>query len=452
MTKLKRYILISALVATFAVVAPLVLSFASGYRYNWQKKSIEKTGIIRVDTEPSGATLLINGKRASKTTPVSVPRLLPEEYEVEIELDGYLPWKKTLAVESGRTTFAKTVTLIEDVLPRIILRKNIIESVFSSDGTAIAYISTDEQWAELTHRDFRTGQKMLLSRFGIEKYSKLSLSMSPDGSHLMMIALTPETNQRTITVYEIGVTKTATTISELPSTSDFNYCWSGNDSAILATDNKLFLARVNQDVQALFATSQEKIVDVHCTRDNYWLLLESVDGLKLTKLPKENPLLPVLVNTLRTDERRFVSGKEDLLWLGGDGLSGGLALNPQNNSSFRTPEAAGMKWEYAGDNGRVLLWNDFEVFLIDFVKPEPELITRLGTPILDVAWHPDGSYALFVTGTGVTAIEIDSRNRRNIFRLVEFGAVDSIVVLKESNLLRFVGSIGNQRGIYERPL
>jgi len=452
MTKLKRHILVATLFATFAVVAPLVLSFASGYSYNWRKNTIEKTGIIRVDTEPSGATVLVNGKRASKTAPVSVPRLLPEEYVVEIELDGYLPWRKTLIVESGRTTFAKTVNLIKDMLPRLILRKDIIESVFSQDGAAIAYISRDEQWAELAHRDFRTGQSLLLSRFGAEKYSDVSLSLSPDGSRLMMNAVLSKENERVIDIYEISLTGTAKAINDLPAKSDLHFCWTENADAVLATDTKMMIVRDEQEPQTLFATSKDTIRDLHCTKDNYWLLIETEAGLNLTKIPQDKPLAPEVVKTFRVDERRFVSGKNDLLWLSGDGLSGGLALNPQEDSSFRTPEATGIEWEYAGENGRVLLWNDFEIFLIDFVKPEPELITRLGTPILDVAWHPDGSYALFVTGTGVTAIDLDSRDRRNIFRLVEFGAVDSMSIYEESSLLRFVGSIGNQRGIYERPL
>ncbi|MFH1046998.1 MAG: PEGA domain-containing protein [Patescibacteria group bacterium] len=446
-----RYTLIISLMATFTIVAPLILLHASGYRYNFKKNIVEKTGIIYVNSEPPEAQVFVNGQWINEPAPVSVTRLLPEEYDIEIKLDGYLPWRKTLTVESGQTTFAKGVNLIKDTLPKLMIRHDITDSVFSQDGTTAVFVSSDDEWSDLMRYDFGTERTLSLAKFAADKYSRLELNMSPDGTQLLVNGKLKIDGNISVTLYDTDLTEASFEIPELAAATDMQYCWSDDSSLLIATPDKLSSVSEDRTIQTIFIAGQDAIKDVFCTSSYYWLLIDAEEGLQLTRLDKNNPTLPETIATLTHRHRRFVDGKDDLLWLSGDSQIGGLAINPQTGHSFRTPEVTKINWEFSDGNGRVLLSNDFEIFLIDFVRPEPELITRLGTPIESVAWHPNGSYALFATSTGITAIELDNRDRRNIFRLVEFGTVETMSVNRESNLIRFVGSIGNQRGIYERP-
>ncbi|MEK9152253.1 MAG: PEGA domain-containing protein, partial [Patescibacteria group bacterium] len=92
------------IIAIFMVVAPAVLLTASGYRYNWKKNSIEKTGVIRIDSAPPGADVIINDRIQRRKTPSLVTALLPDAYRIRLKKNGYLSWEKTLEVASGRTT------------------------------------------------------------------------------------------------------------------------------------------------------------------------------------------------------------------------------------------------------------------------------------------------------------------------------------------------------------
>jgi hypothetical protein len=453
MSKRKRQFLVLFLFSTFFVVAPLVLSFASGYRYSWTKNRIEKTGIIYVDAVPDEAEVWLNGKRVPRSLPVSVPRLLPEDYEVSVRLAGYLPWSKMLSVQSGQTTFAKTIHLLPDALPQLNTTANITKSAFSADGSAAAYLTLDEDWLELRHYDFTTGEKILFGRFGAEKFSATDLSMSEDGSHVLLNAIDALTGSRTVSLYSVAASAAALTVDELSATTELNYCWSNNNELIFSTGQKLISASAEDgQVANLFASGHNRIADLLCADNNYWLLIEDGGGEKLTRLNKDNPLLPEEVMTTPQAGYKFISGKEDLLWLGNERLKEGLAIKPADAGSFSIPFGTNLTWEFDNENGRVLLWNDYELFLIDFVQPRPVLLTRLGTPIRDVAWHPSGNYALFSTDTGITAIELDGRDRRNIYRLVEFSKVNSMTVDREGERLLFSGSIGQQRGLFERPL
>jgi hypothetical protein len=53
-----------------------------------------------VDSRPSGARVLLNG-RARGTTPLTLDSLAPGDYEVTLQLSGYQPFTTTVTVSAG---------------------------------------------------------------------------------------------------------------------------------------------------------------------------------------------------------------------------------------------------------------------------------------------------------------------------------------------------------------
>src|SRR3989339_978274 len=97
---IRRKIVVLILLLTFFASAPLILLYASGYSYSLKKNRLEKSGILKVDTVPDGATVSLDDKATRRTTPVSIGHLTPEQYLVTINKPGFLPWSKTLMIES----------------------------------------------------------------------------------------------------------------------------------------------------------------------------------------------------------------------------------------------------------------------------------------------------------------------------------------------------------------
>ena len=58
------------------------------------------TGSLTVESRPTGAGVVINGK-PSGTTPVTITDLPPGEYRVSIMLDGHRPFATTVRVIAG---------------------------------------------------------------------------------------------------------------------------------------------------------------------------------------------------------------------------------------------------------------------------------------------------------------------------------------------------------------
>ena len=133
-----RRILYIIFIAAFLIITPLIIIYASGYKIKLKNGlkldlSFEKTGMLVLDTNPAGAKIYLNGepqqlflkKYYSKnesflSTPAKIKNLLPGDYEVKMEIAGYWPWQKKLAVLPSASTYAEDVYFFKKNLPVII--------------------------------------------------------------------------------------------------------------------------------------------------------------------------------------------------------------------------------------------------------------------------------------------------------------------------------------------
>ncbi|MBI4133517.1 PEGA domain-containing protein, partial [Candidatus Uhrbacteria bacterium] len=116
MTRTTRAVIFYTFLALFLVVAPTVLLYTSGYRYNLRRGRIEQVGGLVLKSMPRDALVTLNGKTLGARTPTNL-KLAPNEYEVEVRRDGYHSWTKTLLVESRATTFAEDIVLWKESVP-----------------------------------------------------------------------------------------------------------------------------------------------------------------------------------------------------------------------------------------------------------------------------------------------------------------------------------------------
>lgn len=132
MTLSTRRFLYITFILLFVTITPLVSLYASGYKLGGGFK-VEKTGILILDTAPREAKIYIDGKPEQKfwrkifnvdasyiRTPAKIKNLLPGEYFVKMEIDGYWPWQKKLKILPGQSTYAETVTLFKRDVPIIV--------------------------------------------------------------------------------------------------------------------------------------------------------------------------------------------------------------------------------------------------------------------------------------------------------------------------------------------
>lgn len=104
MTLRARFTLIAFGVIIFAVLGPIIILTARGFRYDFSENRLIRTGTIVIKTDPRKALVFINNIEASDT-PFVKRFLLPGEYPIEIKKDGFRTWQKRVAIHEQQVTY-----------------------------------------------------------------------------------------------------------------------------------------------------------------------------------------------------------------------------------------------------------------------------------------------------------------------------------------------------------
>src|SRR3989339_1743380 len=88
----------SIFILIFLGLSAYLLFYGLGYRFNFDKNTIEKTGALFIKSYPRGANIYVNEKIYKDKTPAVVNRLLANNYQIKVAKEGYHDWQKTLTV------------------------------------------------------------------------------------------------------------------------------------------------------------------------------------------------------------------------------------------------------------------------------------------------------------------------------------------------------------------
>lgn len=120
-------------VLLFLIISPIVLFYAFGYQLDIDSLTLQKTGSLVIKTEPGGAKIFLNNQAqknflkkfynaagAYRLAPTKLKRLVPGDYQVRLELDGYWPWEKRLPIYANESTFVENVRFFKKSQPQFV--------------------------------------------------------------------------------------------------------------------------------------------------------------------------------------------------------------------------------------------------------------------------------------------------------------------------------------------
>jgi hypothetical protein len=79
MSRRFRRFLFYLFVTIFLLIAPVIVLYAYGYKYDFERKKFIETGAFRIKTQPKRAKIYLNDKLLAKSTPVLIRGLLPPQ-------------------------------------------------------------------------------------------------------------------------------------------------------------------------------------------------------------------------------------------------------------------------------------------------------------------------------------------------------------------------------------
>lgn len=133
----------------------LLGALATGWQYDFATGELRETGLIIMNSEPSGANISLNDTSIKQQTPYRATNVLPGNYTVKYEEAGYRPWVKKTSVEAERVSFADYAWLIPEQVPtRLRYPDNkIVSATQSIDRKRFAFVEptskTDESGATI---------------------------------------------------------------------------------------------------------------------------------------------------------------------------------------------------------------------------------------------------------------------------------------------------------------
>lgn len=446
MSKKIRDLLLPIFIVLFVILTAYFSIYASGYKFNlsWPirfNRLLQKTGMLIVETEPAKAIVYLNDKPQHNPsikpwekdyiiTPAKVKNILPGEYELRLENEGYWPFIKKININSGETTFIKDVNLFLKTTPTLVMlgaRDSLIISadnkyIYSQTAKKIITIKTEEI-KELNVPN--NAQSVWLGNNGLLENNKLLIAgilFDPiKGSSINYADLIGSSADSWRFEIETGYLyyKNKNTINVFKTDSQTNTVLlsGGNYIDYKPENDKLFILS-KKDNQVVL----EKLLSINSKKES-WTLPTS----------GEYSFSQNLAEYLSIYDK-----KNQTLYLFNEAKIGDGPLVIKNIKNWALM-----------DKNRLIYTNDFEIYTFDLATSRSTLITRRGAEIKDMLWNTDKNYLIFSETNNINVFDFKNYN---IISLFVGDEINSPVFNVKDNTLYFWARIGQQEGIYKMVL
>ena len=389
---IRRILLIISCVL-FAIVAPLIILYAMGYRG-------ELVGVAIIDAAPRKAIVEVNGKLYG-TLPRSIPNLLPGRVAVRVTKEGYAPWEKKIEILPGAATELRSIQLLPSNMDRDVLIPQ--SALFALSPTSRLLASVDAKNNLTIHDDTGVALTSPLPLSG----NPTAISWSPNEAHLL-ITHTKQT-------YEIiQLDRSALqTVSAPAMVGGSSVAWDPSTTGrILLIDKKRSL--IAYDIRTKEIEQVAQNINAYAISGRT-LILQTIDNT-LTSKRIGSTETQIHASDTQQGAQKIIPGSngEIALLLGNNELTLVTKQKQIHHIAFGVQEAA---WS---PDGTTLLIQTADGALHTYVPEgantgstapgELHLVARLSRPITNPQWLPDGNHILYGVDNNLIFSEIDTRD------------------------------------------
>ncbi len=427
----------------FVIAAPLLLLYASGYRYDFTRGRLQRTGNIFLEASSiRSAYVYIDNQlyRETLSNKIFVKNVLPGEYTVNITKEGRYPWSKTLLVQPGLTTFVKDIVLflLSDSIQ--LTEQPITEAVLSPMESTLVYTLTSPDIIELYSYALKDGLSTLISRFDTDT---LLLNWSPSGKILLA-----QTEDMAF-VIENGIIKSSYE-TDLYTSLRFN---DTNDQLIGITANSI--VAITEGKNSIYTTTNT-ILDALATSNTYYILEEAPTTTNLVQFNKTLNDSVVLDSFPRESSYQLIQNNNQYITL----------KNTRSNTVylFKKPSPlGGINFQlstlqfnakhgfFSPDGSKLLLSNDYEVSYYNTTTNQLQLIDRLSTPIKEVIWYGTNHIVLLFDSKIVISDLNTNNTSSQIIILDNAQGLENLHLIGTTTLL-YTGILNEKTGLFTNTI
>jgi len=421
--------------AIFFILAPSIILYTFGFRYDLPNKKIIQMGIIYIIPRPQDEIKVSIDNAEEKNRlyikgllekNYIVYNLLPKTYNVKVSKKDYWEWEKNLVVLPGTITYASPLLFPRNPEKNLIFEdSNIIRWAISPNFSKIAYLKNQDQspvLAVYNAYDKSTDYRQLNDAGGkiSEKITGANSSISWNETS-DKIAVVLKTNPSQIIILNSGIDGKLLKIQINGAVS--SSAWSDQDNSFFYLTSAKELYRRNLENPKNTPLKIAENVLAFAVKNNAAYYLDE-KNLLLYKISDY-----ALLEKKQLSYQSIAKNEQDMPPKP-DNAGAKIAISSKNDIAVILPDKRlflvkqngipiylenGIESAEFSGNGDLLLFNSLnEVFTYDVSadttdKNSENLITRITQKINGAEWHYDYRHIWFSAGSTLKNIETDSR-------------------------------------------
>ena len=392
----------------FLIFAPILVFYTAGYRWNPKKGVVERNGTVIVDTKPTGADIYLNRQKSEAKTPATLQNTAPGTYLIQLEKEGYHPWKKTLSVLPEMVTFANKIILWPVMEPEKIEDSQITKLFSSPDNKVIAGFKrrTENEQEIFVYEKGATTKTLRIN----SDIKPLSASWNQDATAAIVRGYASDTMMTWLM-----------TLSPLQFTALPEGSYHFEKSELVGMDNN-FKISLNKNGSLAKSNGAQYTVDEY--GDYAIKKMPAEDNLILVtaKNAEEGLILP------RGNWRFYALDKNEILLNDGNEW---LKLSISAYPFTSTQAKADKVYPLTLNKQTVYLLTQSNELYIWEPEKEPELLYRQSEVITGAGWHPQGFDIFYATQNEIRMLNLDNRDGRMQTTLASFDLIYDAVFAED---------------------
>src|SRR3989338_1618870 len=451
MSILHKRLLYTFFFLLFFSINPFILLYSSGYRLNYKKFKIEKTGSAVIVSSPKKAKVYINNTATKYTTPAKIRFLIPDTYSFSLQKEGYYPWSRSVAVESSLTSFLKDINLVKKNKPKLIISGRIDWMEKIPRQNAVIFLNNSSTEKILMGYDPSAGELKKIMVF------QKNDSVTPiDWSNNKKL-LVKSSNNNLSNYYVVNTDSWNIIKLKLPDIKFQKIKWDrlNNDIMYGLSENQLFQI---DSTSGIFTAVLADAIDDYITEGSsiYYTASNASESFvkKIILFSKEYApsfLLPSQSHySLDLNINKKIEAKDDNNYYLIDPEIF-LNENADMNKNFLLVLQKEKNIEWSKNLKNILLYDDFEIFTYDIKTETKNILKKSSEQILKAFFALDDNYVFYWHGKSFSIMENAQENKKNAYELGMFNEIQDVLINNRDQIF-FTTREAGKEGAYEMSL
>lgn len=447
-----RPLLFWSFITTFFILSSLVVFYAFGYRFNFERGIFIYTGSISIKSNPENVSIKVDGKMIPEQNlsilndSILIAGLTPGEHFIEVSAPDYSVWSKKALVQSGLSTEFWNVLLAQDPPPlTTIASTDPILKIFPAPDENLFAVAKNNNAGDLIIDTLDTSTNVQTGVFALPQVALAqndeNIEWSPNNTKLIIpLEHTPEGTERSYSIVNVENKKLATLqVPTLQEHSLSNPRWDSTTRNFIFYLRGTTLYRANTEALLEPPVLVKENIRAYDISGSSIYYLNQDNGI-IYRVPADRTdttptqITTAAINTADHGTYSIVVYDESRIAIREKTQGKLFIYNKSSPSEIKLKPLAerGIRGvQFSNDGKKLLFFSDNEInvyFTLPWeAQPLREAdtilqVARFSNPIKNIQWTKDYEHVLFTGNQSAKIVELDNRDRRNITQIATFAS------------------------------